>query len=66
MRRVCHNSNASTEIERVVPFKVELPDNSILHALLSKCRDTREGRSGLVGPESYGRGGLSEIIYWRH
>lgn len=25
-----------------------------------------EGRSGLVGPESHGRGRLSEIIYWCH
>ncbi|KAK4413179.1 hypothetical protein Salat_2730400 [Sesamum alatum] len=33
------------------------------HALLPKC--TCEGRSGLVGPESHGRGGLSEIIYYR-
>ena len=33
---------------------------SILHALLPKCRETFEGRSGLVGPESHGRGRLSE------
>lgn len=33
---------------------------SILHALLPKCGETFEGRSGLVGPESHGRGGLSE------
>jgi hypothetical protein len=35
-----------------------------LHALLPKCRETCEDRSGLVGPESHGRGRLSEIIYW--
>ena len=34
---------------------------SILHALLPKCRETCEGGSGLVGPESNGRGRLSEI-----
>lgn len=36
---------------------------SILHALLPKCGETFEGRSGLVGPESHGRGGLSEKKY---
>lgn len=34
----------------------------LLHALLPKnARETCEGRSGLVGPESHGRGRLSEI-----
>ena len=34
---------------------------SIFHALLPKCGETCEGRSGLVGPESHVRGRLSEI-----
>ncbi len=33
---------------------------SIFHALLPKCRETCEGRSGLVGPESNGGGRLSK------
>jgi hypothetical protein len=36
----------------------------LLHALLPKCREDLR-RSGLVGPESHGRGRLSEIIYYR-
>lgn len=33
--------------------------------MLSKWRETCEGRSGLVGPESHGRSKLNERIYYR-
>lgn len=36
----------------------------LLHALLPKCREDLRGQIR-VGPESHGRGGLSEIIYYR-
>ncbi|KAL5798329.1 hypothetical protein ACOSQ2_003149 [Xanthoceras sorbifolium] len=39
---------------------------SIFHALLPKCGETCEGRSGLVGPESHGRGRLSEQLSLQH
>ena len=66
-RKKRDNSNVSAEIERVVPKKwnsSKIHCSIFLHALLPKCRETCEDRSGLVGPESHGRGRLSEIIYW--
>lgn len=59
---------ASAEIERVV-----LESGILLRSIARFCcmlcsqkkEQTCEGRSGLVGPESHGRGGLSEIIYYR-
>ena len=67
LRRVCRLKEEGRQLKcqrknrksRAVPNFIFL--RSIAHALLPKCRETFEGRSGLVGPESHGRGGLSEI-----
>jgi len=53
-----HKNRKSRAIQNRIRPKIHC---SILHAQLPKCRETFEGRSGLVGPESHGRGRLSEI-----
>lgn len=58
----CQHRNRKSRASKWNSSKIHC--SILLHALLPKCRETCEGRSGLVGPESHGRGRLSKIIYW--